>query len=135
MEVKWKITYHFRKLQRCRSWEDWSDSEGRFLREVHDVIMSQEASDVPATTIKAATEQSGANAAQGKVMHQTQSAHERGRRGTTLARGRGGRRQASKAKGQKTPSQIGTDQLVAQWEYLRDYFKVNWFTEEWIREF
>ncbi len=131
MDVKWKIMYHFRILQRCRTWDNWPEAECTFLQQVQTTVMSQTQED----DTEAPTGNTESNATQGKATStRTQSSRGRGRHAGTLSRGRGGRRKASKVATENTLSHTDAQVRVqAQWEYLRDYFKVNWFTQEWIR--
>ncbi len=50
VELKAEIIYHFRRLQRCRKWEEWEQTEELFFRRVQRAIVTQgqrAAGDVP----------------------------------------------------------------------------------------
>ena len=85
VEIKAKIIYHFRILQRCRSELEWEGALNTFLSQVERAIMTQRVApkntDAPAVT-----------------------------------------------------TQDDLNRYRAQYEFVRTYFQVNWFTAEWIGE-
>ncbi len=83
LELKAEIIYHFRRLQRCRTYEAWPETEKTFFRNVQRAIILQ------------------------------------------------------RRKGGEDGSNLSLSDLAryqAQYDFVYQYFKVNWFTEEWIRE-
>lgn len=106
-----------------------------FLQQVQTIVMSQTQEDDTEAPTQPPSGNTESNATQGKATStRTQSSWGRGRHAGTLSCGCGGGRKVSKVAAENTLSHTDAQVRVqAQWEYLCDYFKVNWFTQEWIR--
>ncbi len=83
VELKAEIIYHFRRLQRCRTMEDWPETEKAFFRNVQRAIVMQ------------------------------------------------GRKENDE---NQTTSAADMKRYQEQYDFVYQYFKVNWFTDHWIRE-
>ena len=82
VEIKAKIVYHFRILQRCRLEAQWADAMATFFQNVEHAIMNQRTA--PKNSERA-----------------------------------------------PEPSPEDTARYREQYDFVRNYFMSNWFTDEW----
>lgn len=117
LDLKYKIAYAFRHMQRCRDIKSWPGYRDRFLAEAKQYVMDEPEAEFEAQT-KAQTE------AQTEVQTETKP---------ETKTSRPSNRRRARGPPVEDAAELSRAAKERRWEFIEAYFRKNWFVDDWIR--